>query len=214
MDKEVSLARQEEEGRSVLLAGSGSRGILKEASCGDERQTQVAPTKGHQGCQTETPAKEGKGSPTNQNRNRNRAFQKKYSGDNQTRRNSGGVEGAHLASRRSSKIVVEWLDSQCSDKPSPPHAHHWVGVSPVDKGTLFTCKYCHNFQWWPNSWEEATIFRQMIDKYGADNAYQFLLEDHPVAHDLLIRLSSLRHIRSLITDEQQLAGIILALSKE
>ncbi len=111
-------------------------------------------------------------------------------------------------------MEIVWIDSHCDAKPTAPHAHYWVAAQIVDSGNIFHCKFCGQFQWWPRSFDWAVRMKEYFARYGNDRGYNEFLEFFPVARKTLLRLQSMRHIRRLITDEQQLAAIILAISKE
>lgn len=111
-------------------------------------------------------------------------------------------------------MEVTFINHYCPDKPDAPHAHYWVGIVQVDKGTMFICKHCQQFQWWPNSLQGAEILQAFINRFGADKGYQEFMEYYPVANRTLLRLNDLRHIRKVVTDEQQLAAIVLAINRD
>jgi len=110
--------------------------------------------------------------------------------------------------------MVEFFDSFCPEKPTPPHAHHWVEASRVDRGAIFVCKYCLRSQWWPTALGGAMLLTEMMSKFGVEEGYDITIDEFPVAKKTLTYLRNIRRIGKVVKDGEQLARIIIAMEKE
>lgn len=107
---------------------------------------------------------------------------------------------------------ITWGDSRCEDRPYPPFSHWWVQVGSVDGGNVFICKFCHRVRWYPSSLNEAISFSNLIQRCETtDEAYQMILEKHPIAAVQMAKLGDLRNIRKFVTDDDQFRDILIVI---
>src|SRR4030065_500922 len=116
MDKKISLARREEERRSMLLYGAGCgadgeralRGAEgKEKASDSERPQRKAPTSNASARKSSPKAKGGDGS-----------HRAKHKQDNDIRRAIREAKDRNRAAGRSAKDMgITWLDARCEESP-------------------------------------------------------------------------------------------------
>lgn len=201
MGEEVPLARKEEEGRSVLLAGAGIGRTGKEASCRDKGKEEAAPAKGKAGREIKGTKKAGKNPAADKDRDGETSEGKKHRGDYQARVSTRGLEGEdNPAWRSAEELGVEWFDHYCPDKPTPPHSHHLVGTTPVDGGVLFVCKYCGRIKWLPSTIGGSYALWECMRKYGEQKGYCIALDFHPAAKRLLSKVQNFYLLRKVLSD--------------
>jgi len=199
MDKEISLARKEEERRSVLLPGSGAGEDGKGAVCRDEREEASRNAKGHKGGKIGSAKKKGKGNAKVKGRGRGR---KAKSGPTYS---FGGAirkfENRNPPARRSAKeLGITWLDSYCED--SPTKGHLLKGTTRIDGGTVYKCSICHRVKWMPDNLDECIKLGNSMKIYGQDEGYQRILDKHPAARRLMAKIQDIYYLRKALTPEQ------------
>lgn len=121
-------------------------------------------------------------------------------------------EALNRASGRSAKeLGIEWISAECSAKHTPPHSHHWIGVTDVDGGTMFRCKYCHRLIWLPNSCYDGDKLRTLFIRMSANEAYQQFMNLFPVAKRLLAKYQDLYLLESTLSVDDY-AKVVAAIS--
>ncbi len=195
MDETFSLARQEEVGRPVLLAGSGS-GLSKQA---EARRVQGQEVTGHaekaEGSKSGNPKKKGESNAKNKGGDgRGRKRGRTYS----LRDTIRDIEGRNRPSGRSAKeLGITWLDTRCEESPRSK-AHFLVGKTVVDGGTVFECKFCHRVRWLPNNLNECQRLGNWFYIYGLDGGYQRVLDLHPAAKRLMSKIQDIYYLKKTI----------------
>ncbi len=205
MGNEVSLARQAEDRREVLLAGAGTVGAGEETSCRDQRPTQDGPAVRVQKDKVKAAAKKSKDTAASKADDRGRKPRRRPG--NKSGRKAGGVERANKSSGRSAEeLGIEWPDVRC--EVSSTKAHFWVARDCIEHGTVFECKYCHRFIWLPDYYGEAIELAHSIGRHGHTAAYQAMLAKHPVVLKLLSKIQDLHYLRGL--PQEQFLKVVVA----
>lgn len=199
MDEEVSLARQEREGRSMLLAGSGSGLSGNKDVHGDEGKEVAGNAKGRKGGKNKTASSKSKGDAKAKSGNRRgRKRGRTYS----LRESARTTEGANRPSGRSAKeLGITWLDARC-DKSPKTRVHWFIGRMNTDNGTVFQCKFCHRVKWLPNTIQECERLGNWMRVYGEDGGYQRLLDLHPTAKRLMSKIQDIYYLKKSIPADQ------------
>ncbi len=211
MDKKTSLARQKEEGQSVLLAGAGNRVPGKESIRGDTRKKALSAAEGYSGGKAIGHASARAGSTKAEAGDGGRTARLRQ--DNKIRRAIREAKARNRQSGRSAKeLGIAWLGARCEDS-HVSKAHHWIGSTLVDAGTIFECKHCHKVCWLPNSLNDCVDMNRNMSIYGQDSGYQKMLDVHPAAKRLLAKIQDIYYLRKALKDNNMfhlaLASIIM-----
>jgi len=199
MDKKIPLARTEEKGRSVLLAGTGT-GLSKQESLrgAEGKETASNPQRNEKG-KASTAKKKGKGdTKTKAGNGRGRKRGRTYS----LRGTIRDIEGVNRPSRRSAKEMgITWLDYRCEESPVTK-AHYLIGKTKIDSGTVFKCIYCHRVKWLPNSMRECQRLGTFLHTYGLNGGYQRILDLHPAAKRLISKIQDIYYLKKSVSAKQ------------
>ena len=203
MDNKDALARKETERQSMLLASTGIGRIGKETPRRDKRKKAHSPSKRRKGTKAIVAEEESQNSTVDKGRD-GKGREQKYRQDNKSRKDTGGGESKNRTSRRSAtELGIVWGDSYCSDRPTAPHAHHWMsGNEVVEKGYIFHCKYCLRTRWIPMHITDSRRMQELMVKYGTEEGYLRVLNNHPVAKKLLAKLADIWALRRQLPDKQ------------
>ena len=200
MDEKVSLARQEEVGRSELLYDPGIREVSKNAPCGEEGQTQLSNAEGNEGGKVSNTAQKSKGNAEAKSRGRKRG--RKSGRVYSLRETIREAERRDKPFRRSAEeLGIEWLDVRCEESPKSK-AHYLVGRTEIDKGIIFECKFCHKVVWLPGGLDDAVELRKLFQIYGFNKGYQKMLDKHSAAKRMLSKIQDIYYLRKATTSEQ------------
>jgi len=199
MDKEIPLARKEEEGRSVLLPGSRVGEDGEGTVCRDAREKAVSNAEGNKDSKVGGVKKKGKS-----NAKTKRAGRKRKVGPGPTYsfgRTIREFEGRNRSTRRSAQeLGITWLDSYCEN--SPTKGHLLVGATRIDGGTVYKCSICHKVKWIPSGLDECIKLGNSMKIYGQDGGYQRILDKHPAAKMLMAKIQDIYYLRKALTPEQ------------
>lgn len=205
MGKELSLAREEEEGRAVLLASPSVREFITAPSSRNERTQEPNTTKRSKGTKvkdTETKSKgssKAKGADTRPRRQRRGR-------DNQNREQDRGDEGTHKSIRRSARVMgIVFPGAYCDEAKTVPH--YWFEIDAVDKGSLLQCRFCRRYLWLPMYHLDAGKLSGLIRRYGKNEGYCRYLDRHRPAKLLIAKLQDLRRLEMETADKREFARL-------
>jgi len=199
MDKEIPLARKEEEGRSVLLSGSGVGEDGEGTVCRDAREKAISNAEGDKNSKVGGVKKKGKSNAKAKRAGRKRGAESRptYSFGRTIRE----FEGRNRSTRRSAReLGITWLDSYCEE--SPTKGHLLAGATKVDMGIVYKCNICHKVKWLPNDIDECIKLGNFMKIYGEDEGYQRILDRHPAAKRLMSKIQDIYYLRKALTPEQ------------
>ena len=205
MGKELSMAREEEEGQPVLLASPGVGELITTSYRGDQRTQKPNPSKRSKGGKAEDIKAKGKGSSKAEGANA-RPRRQRHRRDNKNRKQDRGDEGEYKSARRSAQeLGIVYPGSYCDDAEVVPH--YWVGDSIVGKGSLFQCRLCRRYLWLPLSTFDAMNLSTLLRKYGISEGYCRYLNRHRPAKLIMAKLQDLRRLEMEITDKREFARL-------
>ncbi len=206
MGKELPLAREEEEGQSVLLASSGIGEFGKSSTNRDKGKKESSAIKGSKGGKVKDTKAKSKGSIKAEGANAITSKRQRRRRGNQDRKQGGGDEGEYRKVRRSSQeLGVTFPGSYCDDAKITPH--YWLESGKVEKGSLFQCKFCHRYLWLPLSTYDANVLGKLMRTHGSTEGYCQYLNRHRPAKLLMAKLQDLRRLEMEITDKMEFARL-------
>lgn len=190
MGKEFPLARQEEEGRSVLLASTSSGESLTAASYRNERAEKTTPSEVSNGGTVEDTKAKSQDSSKAERTHASSSKHQRRRQHHKNRKSGSRDEGTHKPARRSAKdLGIVYPGSYCnSDKATP---HYWTDTDTVDGGVLFQCKFCRIYLWLPLCYEDFVRLCNLIVTQGKDEGYCEYLDKHRTAKVLIAKLQDL-----------------------
>lgn len=207
MGKELPLARSEEEGQSMLLADTGSGEIVTVPSTRNKRAQVSSASRGRKGRAVEGVEAKSKGSRKAERANASSSEQERRGRDYQDRKSDRGDEGAHKSTRRSaSELGIVFPGCYCDELETVPH--HWVEIEKVASGSLFQCKFCHDYLWLPQNWTTNERLTYLIKFYGKDEGYCRCLNKHRPAKILMAKLQYLRRLELDVTNKRKFAKLV------
>ena len=98
-------------------------------------------------------------------------------------------------------MVVRYPEPQCDSSPTGGHY-----ITPL-VGNIWRCKYCWVTKWQPESWNEAVLFSDNIQKYGLARAYQIHIGRRPRTKELLAKLEKIRLLRKVLPEDELMIAI-------
>ena len=205
MDKEIPVARQEKERRSVLLGYSGSREVRLDSVHGDQRPAAFSDAKGDERDQAKAPSPPRKGNAKAKGRDGKRRGKRgrTYSLGQPIR----DFERRNIPGGRSAKeLGVRWPDDICKESPVTK-AHHFIERTRVDSGFIFECKYCHELKWLPGTTEQAKQMGKLFRQYGPTEGYQKMLNSRPRARRMLSKMQDIRRLKKMLPADQFLIAV-------
>ena len=204
MGEELSLARKEEEGQSMLLAYTSSGERITTSYVGDERKEKSATPKVSHGRKIKDIETESKGSSEVEGTNAS-PFEKEGRGrDNQDRESDRGDERKYKRARRSAQeLGITFPGSFCNKAETIPH--YWVEVDRFNGGSLFQCKYCLDYVWLPSYHYEAERMSILMKQFGKDEGYCRYLNRHRGVKLQMAKLQELTRLEAKITDKREFA---------
>jgi hypothetical protein len=202
MDEGFSLARKEEERRTMLLARTSTSKSNPATPHRDKRQKGYGFGRRAKSSQTEDTTEESKDSSVDKDRSGQGGRGKKHRQNNKARDKARAVERRYKAGRRSAEqLGIEWFDSYCPDKPTPPHAHFMIELIKLEAGSIFQCRYCERAKWLPGSMDEAMLLGYLMKDVGDNEAYQYVLGKHPVAMVMVAKLQDIRLLKGTMSQD-------------
>jgi len=204
MDFKVSLARQEEERRAVLLASTGTGENAKRALRGGKRQKISRNVKGNAGGETINTSPQSKSNAEDKGRDRRgRRPGRNYS----LRQAVGETKRRNLAGGRSAQeLGIEWLDARCEDSPITK-AHWLLDKTNISNGVIFECKFCHRVKWLPVDMDTCSKLGNLMKVYGNDLGYQKMLNERPQAKRLMSKIQDIYYLRKSVPEDQFLIAV-------
>lgn len=207
MGKELSLARSEEEGQSMLLAITGSGEPITAPSLGDQRTEESNFAKVDEGGEVEDTKTKSKGSRKVKRANASPIKKERRGRDNKDRKSHRGYERAHKPVRRSSsELGITYPGSYCDELETVPH--YWTEIDVVAGGSLFRCKLCYDYVWLPMFLPEIHHLNNLMKKYGSNEGYCQYLNRHRAAKLLVAKMQDLRRLEAKITDKRKFAKVV------
>ena len=206
MGKELSLARAEEEGRTMLLAITGSGEPITAPSIRNKRTQETTPSQeSNEGPLTYTKTK-GKSGRKTKRVDASSTEPKGRGRDNQDRESDRGDEGEDRKARRSAQeLGITFPSSYCNETETVPH--HWIRTDKVDVGSLYQCKKCYIYLWLPGFYNDAERLSKLIREYGKDEGYCRFLNKHRAGKLLMAKMQDLRRLATEITDKREFAKL-------
>ncbi len=206
MGKELPLAREEEEGQSVLLASTSTRELITTSSRGDERTQEPDATEGGKGGKAKDTKTKGKSSSKAKGADAGYSGHQRRRRSNKDRKQDRGDEGENSRPRRTAQeLGITFPGSHCDDAQITPH--YWLEVGKVDIGSLFQCKFCRRYLWLPLYHLDAGKLSSLIRRYGKNEGYCRYLNRHRPAKLLMAKLQDLRRLELEITDKREFARL-------
>lgn len=93
--------------------------------------------------------------------------------------------------RSASELGIEWIGSLCPDG----RPHYFIGVHTVGIGSLLKCSNCYKHVWIPFIMKDAAEFDVLVNRFGANTAYQKMLDKYPEQKILVGKLQKLWYMR-------------------
>lgn len=206
MGKELPMARQEEEGQSVLLAIAGNGEAIDSSCVRNQRTKKSTPTKRRKRRKTEDIETESKGSSEIERADASPFEPEGRGRDYQDRKQGGGDEGEDKYPRRSAQeLGVVFPGSFCGEAETIPH--HWMEAEKVYGGVLFRCRKCLDYLWLPLGWHDAEQLSKLIKIFGIAEGYCRYLNRHRSAKMLMAKMQDLRRLAKDITNKREFAKL-------
>ncbi len=207
MGEELSLAREEEEGRPMLLAITGSGESIHASYRRDPWTQEPTPSKASSGGETKDTETKSKGSSKTQRANARRPGRPKgYRRDNKNRKSDRGDEGEDSRpGRTAQELGIIHPSSYCDELGTVPH--YWIENDKVAGGSLYQCKFCRRHLWLPLDYINAQRLGSLLNRYGKDEGYCLYLNLHRVAKVLMAKLQGLRRLEIKTTDKREFARL-------
>ena len=206
MGEELSLARSEEEGRSVLLASTGSGELITTSAVRNKGTQEPAPYKGSKRGKIKDTKAKGKSSRKTKGANASPSKSTRRRRDNQDWKSDRGNEGEDKSARRSAQNMgVTFPSSYCDELEMVPH--YWVGVEKIHEGSLYQCKFCRRYLWLPTYHRNAEYLGNLMKQYGNNEGYCHFLNRHRAAKMLIAKLQDLRRLATEIGDKREFARL-------
>ncbi len=206
MGKEFPLAREEEEGQPVLLAGTSSgeceagtctrksRAKVSSASRGRKvRKIKYTKTKSQGSVKTEG----ADASPIKEDRRR-RGYKDRKS-------DRGDEREDKPVGRSASELGIVHPGSYCDELNTVPH--YWIDKEHTAKGILFQCKLCYAYLWNPLGWPDIDRLSKLIKQYGRDEGYCIFITSNKAAKILMAKMQDLRRLEMETTDKREFAKL-------
>jgi len=204
MGKELSLARSEEEGRSMLLAITSSGKPIAAPCLRDQRTEGDNFAKVSEGGETEDTKTKSKGSSKVKRANASAFKKARRRRDNKNRKSHRGDERAHKHARRSAKeLGITFPGSYCDELETVPH--YWNEIEIVSSGLLLRCVFCSDYVWLPMFLPESLRLDSLIKQYGITEGYCRYLDMHREAKVLLAKMRDLRMLETKVDDKRKFA---------
>lgn len=205
MGKELPLAREEEEGQSVLLASPSTRELITTSSSRDKRTQEPNPSKRSKGEKVKDTKTKSKGSSKAERANARPRCQRRGR-DNPYRGTYRRDERKDSRPRRSAQeLGIVFPGAYCDELETVPH--YWVESGKVEKGSLFQCKFCRKYLWLPLSTYDAEVLGKLIGRYGKSEGYCRYLNRHRPAKLLMAKLQDLRRLEMEVADKREFARL-------
>ena len=206
MGKELSLARNEEERQSVLLASTGIGESSTEPSNGDQRQAQLSSPNRGQGGKAKDIKTKSKGSRKVKGVDARHPRPERRGRDNQDRESDRGDEGEdEYTGRSAQKLGIAHPGSYCDESEAVPH--YWTEKEMISSGSLFQCRFCYKYLWLPLHEHDAVRLGNLMSKYGTNEGYCRFLNRHRAAKIMLAKLQHLSILEMEMTDKRKFAKI-------
>ncbi len=206
MGKELSMAREEEERQSVLLASPSVRKFIFAPSGRDKGTQESNPSKGGKGRKAKDTKTKSKGSCKVKRTYAGYSESARRRPSDKNRKQGGGDEGEHRKARRSAQeLGIVHPGSYCDDARIVPH--YWIDTDRVEKGSLFQCKLCHRYLWLPTFHLDADKLGKLMRKHDFTEGYCIYLNYHRPAKLLVAKLQDLRRLGMEITDKMEFARL-------
>ncbi len=206
MGKELSLAREEEEGRSVLLASTGIGELITTSIGRDKRTEESSDAKVSKGTKAKNTKTKSKGGSKVKGANASTSKRQRRRRGNKNREQGGGDEGKDRKVRRSaSELGITFPGTYCDELKTVPH--YWFEVDTIEGGSLFRCRFCRRYLWLPKFHLDSDRLSGMIRKYGGNEGYCRYLNMHRPAKLLIAKLQDLRRLEMEIADKREFARL-------
>jgi len=203
MGKELPMAREEEEGRSVLLASTSSGESITTSSSGDQRTQESDSAEVSKRGKVKDTKTESKVSRKAKRTNA-RPRRQRHRRDNKDREQDRGDEGKDSKPRRcASELGITYPGSYCDDAKITPH--YWVEIEKVSKGSLYQCILCHRHLWLPLLHTDSNRLGSSMQRLGKNEGYCHYLNRNRPAKLLMAKLQDLRRLEGEIDDKIEFA---------
>ena len=170
MGEELSLARKEEEGQSMLLAITSDGESITTSSVRNKRAKKTNPSKRSKRGEVKDTKTKGKGSVKTKRTHARSPKPARRRRDNQDWEQDRGDEGEYLPTGRSAQqLGIVHPGSYCDDAEIAPH--YWTIIEIIDNGAICQCKFCRRHLWLPLFHIEAERLTRIIQYYGRDEGY-------------------------------------------
>ncbi len=213
MGKELSLARTEEEGQSVLLAITSTGKSITASSHRNQRPKEPSAVTSRQRREAKNTSPARKRRTDTEGANAGHTRPKRRRQDNKDRKQNRGEEGENKPVGRSAqKLGITYPGSYCGEDESVPH--YWVGIDKIDKGSLFQCRLCKDYLWLPEYGDLPNELKQLMRKLGDTEGYCQFLNSHRRAKVRLAKLQDLRKMEVGMTDMREFGKAVERILKE
>jgi len=206
MGKELQMAREENEGRPMLLAISSTGKPLTTSYRRNPRQKATGPfprpaRRKAKGTQTKSKDSSNlKGADASPTRPARRGR-----GD-KDREQGGSHEGENGIVRRSAQdLGIVFPGSYCDEAELTPH--YWSEADRPYGGSLLQCKLCRRHLWLPLSFMDAYTMQKLIEKHGGTDGYCRYLNRHRPAKMLMAKMLDLRRLETEVSDKREFARL-------
>ncbi len=207
MGEELPLAREEEEGQSMLLAIAGNGELITASCLRNERTQESNVAEDCYGGEIEDTETESKVSRKVKRANASSSKPARRRRDNKDRESNRGDEGEHKPTRRSAQeLGITFPGAHCDELETVPH--HWVEVGTVSGNSLYQCKFCHKYLCLPMSSTDATRLGNLMKYRGSTEGYCRYLNTRRAAKLLIAKLQDLRRLDMEITDKREFARMV------
>lgn len=193
MGEELPLARQEEEGWSVLLASASAGDAIPADDNRNKGEETATTAKGCEGEEAKDTKTESEDSSEAQRTNVRPTRPKRRGRDNKNRKQGGGDEGEDKYPRRSAQeLGVVFPGSFCDEIKTVPH--HWIEYEKIYGGTLLKCSKCFSYIWLPTGWAEANYLSTLMKVHGKNEGYCRFLNRRRPAKILMAKMQDLTRL--------------------
>lgn len=211
MGDDISLARSEEEGQPVLLAGVRTGTPATESEGGDKRQEHDSDAKGTKRPKTLNTSSKGKVSSKAKGTHGGSTKLKGRISDGKDREPDRGTKRKNSPRRRSAKELGIEFPGSCCPSGEP---HYYIGDSLDDGGSFYRCIKCLKHVWLPAGMDDAHLLGVLMHKYGTTLGYQMFIDTKPEVRVKLAKFQDIWRISKVVLGELEFGLIVASIMED
>jgi len=207
MGEELSVARKEKEGQSMLLVRTGSGKAITTSYSGNKRTQEPSSLKGSNGRAAKSTETKSQGSGKTKGANARSTKQARRGRDNKDRKSNRKHEREdRIIGRSAQNMGIVHPGSYCDELEAIPH--YWREVEKVCEGSLLRCMNCYKYIWLPLSEHEAERMGKLMRSSGKDEGYCEYLDRNRGAKIIVAKMQDLGRMEAEATDKRKFARLV------